>query len=88
MSRNVKKQQKKIFNLLWDLVPDDMKEKKQVKNLDIYFSEKTYEIVASSDYISNKKNLKMRWVWLSMVLIHIYVPKILKNLLYMISQSI
>lgn len=56
MSRNVKKQQKKIFNLLWDLVPDDMKEKKQVKNLDIYFSEKTYEIVASSDYISNKKN--------------------------------
>lgn len=33
MSRNVKKQQKKIFNLLWDLVPDDMKEKNKLKIL-------------------------------------------------------
>ena len=54
MSRNVKEQQKKIFNILQDFVPEDMKEKIGNKKREVEFSEKTYNIVASADYICSK----------------------------------
>lgn len=54
MSRNIKEQQKKIFNILHDLVPEDMKGKISNKKREVEFSEKTYDIVASADYICSK----------------------------------
>lgn len=54
MSRNIKEQQKKIFNILYDLVPEDMKGKISNKKREVEFPEKTYDIVASADYICSK----------------------------------
>lgn len=54
MSRNIKEQQKKIFNILHDLVPEDMKGKISNKKREVEFSGKTYDIVASADYICSK----------------------------------
>lgn len=54
MSRNIKEQQKKKFNILHDLVPEDMKGKISNKKREVEFSEKTYDIVASADYICSK----------------------------------
>lgn len=54
MSRNIKEQQKKIFNILQDFVPEDMKEKISDKKRELFFSKNTYDIVANADYICNK----------------------------------
>lgn len=54
MSRNINEQQKKIFNILQDFVPEDMKEKISDKKRELFFSKNTYDIVANADYICNK----------------------------------
>jgi len=54
MSRNVKEQQKKIFDILQNFVPEEMREKISNKEREVYLSEKEYNIIANAEYICNK----------------------------------
>lgn len=87
MSRNIKEQQRKMFSILRDFVPEDMQNKIPDVERRIHLSRCAYDVVEKAKYICSNVLLDER-IALIKYNLHTYIYMCKKNTAIIYSRSI